>query len=290
MLVFLHIGDSNMKKLASIAIILLVITISVFAIDTNVSKLSLDDLSQLYTSVLSELRHRATEVKTSPTTSKVIKFRNFEWGTSYKDFKVAMSAEKIRNGISTAGCIDSWESKLTSYGNNPITSDIDYGYWFWAYSVKDVKVAGFNVSEIHAKFLLKHDRYTVDESEDNAQLYKAQYIFQVADGQAAYEVLAGKLTALYGEGVHQSNSSSWISTYLDTHKYIDVITWYGADDTGVYLCYSRDVVNETSAISNETLSLCYGKSNSLKLIEELIAVKSSEEIRNSISSNDLSGL
>ena len=234
--------------------------------------------------------HTQGEEAPVETAANGIQFRGMPFGTSYADFCARLDADGLTPSASLRA-ISSWEVYAKDGDLVSETKIEDGGFSCSIRSIpEDFAVAGFKVDSLQASFLKDFDEDAVYDDMDRSTLLKASYTFRITDLDASYDILSTKLSTLYGPGEEQSDSTAWFSTGGDYSEYVTWTTWYGDDNTGVYLVKHWEIYDEGNRPKEQSLWLCYGASDSVARIEALRAAFAREEMKKSADMNDLSGL
>ena len=231
------------------------------------------------------------EAEVEEVASSPILFRSIPWGISASDFSKEMEKQGIAGKISNGSTCSSWEFVRHLGTIEPTHKISDVGFSF-RNSSPDLSVSAFEVSVIDAWFLPGYDEEGVYPDEGRSSLYKARYVFDVADGKGAYEILSSKLSTLYGEGVTESEviGSVVFSTNRDYRRFADWTVWYGAENTGVVLLHEYELYKDDGQLKSERVHLTYGKTDSLEIIGNLEATIARLENEKAAASDDFEGL
>ena len=208
------------------------------------------------------------------THDSAILFRNANWGAAYSEV-----LEKLPEGVKM------YAPKVSEYWR--LTADRMFDDSSWDYykaelgcysyskssSMKNVKVAGYDVDTIYLYFL-----YTIDSNgllvkdDDHTSLIYAYYKLEPKDPDAVYTDLVSKLTSLYGDvDLHQKKSP--YTTYEQN-------LWYGADGTQVSL------VKEDYPSGSHYIYIKYGFSGADEQIAAAYNAVVLEETQNAASNTD----
>lgn len=211
---------------------------------------------------------------------KEILFRGIPWGSSTADYLSAIAKDNISGSTSNVTSVYSWEIKEGGDMDSSISRMEDAGFSVASYP-KNMNVAGVPVGDIKAYFIFTYDDDAVYSSEDKASLYKAEYDLEPADIKDTYDILADKLTGLYGQGTKAHGTQKYINvTYTENY---DAVTWTGANNTGVRLFthYRED----NGVKEYRSLSLIYGKTNSVDLFKNLTDALAREQKKEMLTDN-----
>lgn len=227
----------------------------------------------------------AAETETEEAGSEIM-FRGMPWGTSATDFITAMQSAGV-SGSASASRIYSWERLDLPGGTIQYASmKDDRGFEYSAYP-DGFMVAGLPVSEIRAYFTYGFDDETVYTTPDQSGLYHAIYSFDgVADRQATADMLYEKMCIVYGETPRMLATKQ----HNGFTGYVDYAVWEGENDTVVMLmnAYYLEPDGTPYDFYIAHLDLCYGKSNSVELIDAVGEAVAREE-REAVTDN-LDGL
>ena len=279
------------KRLCVLLVLLLLISVSAHAdANVNISEMENEELTSLYSQVLSEIKSRAfKDAASSPKKAgtEEILFRKVPWGSTPADYSSLVGVSSLR-GPSETSCY-SWEWK-----GNDISSSLhglsDSGVYIYAYP-DGFSVAGIPVESVYAYFLYNINNELPVREDTEAKLYKAYYSFEAIDMGAAYELLKGKMEALYGTAQKNENVTNvWNLSGNDYEQHDEWYVWYGANNTGVYLRtqYQIDSVDKTTKYTK--LDLVYGKTNSAEQISVLEASFAKEEMNQMLNNDSNDGL
>lgn len=274
-----------MKKLLSLALCaLLLFSFAHAEAAPDLTSMDINALYQLYEDVLAEISHRtiapASDVAAS---GSAITFRSLPWGISAPEAIDALAGSGITGRARTTSCA-SWEFKPDDDSLKTRYSVKDSGWYL--YSSNDMTVAGYPIDSVNLYFIHTFDDETVYTTEDRSFFYKAKYTFSAVDKKAAFSMLTTKLSALYGEGTPGEVSTHWWSTGGDYTGISEWVVWYGADNTAAVLEHHYEVLDSDGSIKNESLTLTYGRSDSITLLQELEAAMAREQAEEAASSFD----
>ena len=210
---------------------------------------------------------------------KEILFRNIPWGSSITEYIAAIGNDKISGNASKIHTIYSWEIKKDNDMDESELRIEDGGYYVSSYP-KNFTVAGIPVGNIYAYFMFTYDDDAVYTEEEKVSLYKAEYDLEPIDIAETFPILSEKLTGLYGQGKKAHGSQKYLNGFTE---YYETITWEGANNTGVrlYMCYRE----EDGKKDYRSLSLTYGKTNSVNLFNNLIAAITREQKKEMLKDN-----
>lgn len=215
-----------------------------------------------------------------------ILFRGIPWGVTPSEFTDAMASIGLKPSYKRSD-MPSFERDFYWTGTLRADYTLEDAGFFTNPSVKALNVAGFPVNYMGAYFCNSFDEEIVYEDQEHAQLYLAYYKFNPVDYSTSYDMLAGKLNQLYGEGEVHRASSSWSGSRGSHTTYTKWIVWQGANDTACCLWYNYDVY-DSGAVENEQLHLYYGRNNSVEMLKALEAAMAREELEQA--AGDMSGL
>lgn len=252
-------------------------------------ELTTSELTTLYGNILSELGRRSIKTTQEKLTDSEILFRGIPWGVSATQYVELMREQGINCSISDTWNCYSWEFTPSGGELEATNSMSDAGYTCNASSL-DVKVGGYNIRSIEADFLYTYDADNVYTGEDKSSFYRAIYYFDVVDPASTFEILRGKLSSLYGEGVSEKTSTGYWSTGGDFHEYSEWTVWYGHNDTGVVLWRNYQILDSDGSVKKDSVRLQYGKTNSLIVMAELEAAQAREELEEAMNPSDVNGL
>ena len=279
-----------MKKMLAVmlSLILLLCACPVSAeTDIDFSSMTSDELAHVYQQVLTEtLKRGFPSDKPETAGEKAITFRGIPWGTTYAEAKDLLSADGISFNLKKEDC-RSWEADFYWTGKVAAKYSFEKSGYFGNPSCSGMTVGGFPATYLGLYFLKGYDDNDVYEDEEHAQFYLAYYYMKPVDMAGAYDVLCGKLSQLYGEGKERYETSSWSGSSGSHVTHTKWTTWYGAEDTGVYIWYNYEKY-ENGSIEDETMYIVYGKSNSIELLQGLEAAMAREQLEQAES--DMSGL
>ena len=281
-----------MKKLLAmvLCLVLLLGAIPAYAEGTlSPEELTTSELTALYGNILAELGRRSIKTTKEKLTDSEILFRGIPWGISATQYVEMLKEQGINSSTSNVWNCYSWEFTPTGGELKASNSMSDAGYTCSARDV-DVKVGGFNISSIESDFLYTYDAHNVYTEEDKSSFYRAIYYFDVIDSASTFEVLKGKLSSLYGEGVSERTSTGYWSTGGNFHEYSEWTVWYGQNDTGVVLWRNYQILDSDGSVQKDSVRLQYGKTNSLIVMAELEAAQAREELEEAMNSSDVNGL
>lgn len=211
---------------------------------------------------------------------KEITFRGIPWGSSIPDYLSAIAKDSLSGNPSKIYNIYSWENKEGNDMDESVSVIEDGGYYVNSYP-KAMSVAGVPVERIYAYFMFTFDDNALFTDEEKVSLYKAEYDLAPVDIGETFDILTTKLTGLYGQGTKAHGSQKYINTtYTDDY---DTVTWYGPNDTGVRLFTHYRA--ENGAKEYRSLSLIYGKTNSVDLFKELTEAMAREQKKEMLTDN-----
>lgn len=276
-----------MKRIIALLLMLLMLGATALA-ETDYTSLETSELYTIYGDVLAELLRRSQPIeRPDATTETEILFRGIPWDATPQQFTDAMAAISISPRYNNTYDMPSFERDFYWTGTLKALYTLEDSGYFCNPSLNNLNVAGFPASYMGAYFRHGFDAENVYEDEDHAQLYLAYYKFNPVDYTTAYDMLAGKLNQLYGEGEVHLSTSGWSGSSGHHTTYTNWTVWQGANDTACCLWYNYDVY-DSGAIEEQELFLYYGKSNSVNLLKELEAAMAREQLEQAAS--DMSGL
>lgn len=256
----------------------------------DLTKMSITELTSLYTDVLAEIKARTfSEAASTPgnISDEEILFRKIPWNSSPDEYSSLVGISSLR-GPSETSCY-SWEWKGNDIGSS-LHSLSDSGVYVYAFP-KDFSVAGIPVESVYAYFLYSIDNDLPVREESAARLYKAEYSFEAIDMAAAYEMLKGKMENLYGSAKKNENVTNvWNLSGNDYEQHDEWYVWYGKNDTGVYLKTQYQIDSVDATIKYTDLKLVYGKTNSSALLSALEASFAKEEMEQMMNNDNNDGL
>lgn len=276
-----------MKKIIALLLMLMLLPGSAALAETDYAAMETSELYQTYEAVLAEILRRSQPIeRPEDTTNTIITFRGIPWGATPSEFSDAMSSIGLKPSYKDYD-MPSFERDFYWTGTLKASHTLEDSGFFTNPSVKDLNVAGFPVNYMGAYFHYGFDDENVYEDQEHAQLYLAYYKFNPVDFSTAYDMLAGKLNQLYGEGVVHKTTSGWSASSGSYTTYTNWIVWQGADSTGVCLWYNYDMY-DNGKIEDQELFLYYGRSDSVELLRSLEAAMAREELEQAAA--DMSGL
>ena len=203
-----------------------------------------------------------------------ILFRNAKWGSNYSTV-LSLLPEGVKM----------YSPKVSEYWR--LTDDRMFDESSWDYykaelgcyayskssSMKNVKVAGYEVDTIYLYFLYEvgADGLLIKDDTHTSLMY-AYYKLEPKDPDAVYADLVAKLTSLYGDvDLHQQRSP-----YITYEQNL----WYGADGTMVSL------VKEDYPSGSHYIYIKYGVSGADEQIKAAYDAVVLEETKNAASDTD----
>lgn len=193
-----------------------------------------------------------------------ITFKGIPWYTT----KAEVEKELFKDGAASHGILGNpneiYRMGATDYSNVTMGTDRvdDGGYRGW-YS--GISVAGYDVEDTYACYVYPiNDDGTINESEDEAELYFGWYKFEKEKYEGLkelYDDLNTKLVSLYGEA--QENATEYFTTLtwkdseenqirlLINSKETYVTLGYMAADADVRLDEAQEAVAKTKALEEE---------------------------------------
>lgn len=211
---------------------------------------------------------------------KEILFRGIPWGSSITEYTAAIGKDKISGNVSSIRSIYSWEIKQKNDMDESVLRIEDGGYYVSSYP-KNFAVAGVPVSNIYAYFMFSHDDDGVYTEEDKVSLYMAKYDLEPMDIAETFSILSEKLNNLYGQGKKAHGAQEYLNGFTEHYN---TVTWEGTNNTGVrlFMCYRE----EDGKKEYRSLSLVYGKTNSVDLFNDLIAAITREQKKEMLTDNN----
>jgi len=210
---------------------------------------------------------------------KEILFRGIPWGSSITEYIAAVGKDKISGSASSIRTIYSWEIKEKKDMDESVLRIEDGGYYVSSFP-KNFSVAGVPVGNIYAYFMFSHDDDGIYTEEDKVSLYKAEYDLKPMDIAETFPILSEKLSGLYGQGKKEHGSQKYLNGFTEHYE---TVTWKGKNNTGVrlFMCYRE----EDGKKEYRSLSLVYGKTNSVDLFNDLIAAITREQKKEMLTNN-----
>ena len=179
-----------------------------------------------------------------------ITFRDIPWGTSYTSVNemlgslsfLPIAGEGYVSPSVDAVLLDNDIEGINFEYNdiNIVASALD----------PELDVAGYTTSDVSLYFAYSVENGTVLKTEENSQLYEAQYRIEPTDLQSAKVDLIEKLSSLYGSPAKESESRN-IFDHFETYTY-----WYGANDTELVL-KTEDTSNDTTGFFVDVITISY---------------------------------
>lgn len=287
------------KHIVAILLIACLMSSNTFALAENFdpSRYDTQTLINMQAAINAEIANRQVSAASSlipaPGFDGEIKFRNLEWG---------IDADSIIKQLTSEGVFSPKPSIHNDYYIGPWSLDPDVhkvsgaGISAYEYSFADsFKVAGYSLSSASVYCMFDHTADTVDRRSETSHFYKAEMKFEISDGDYAFADLTNKLSSLYGEPITNEKTSGFWSTGGNYHQFESWSSWYGANNTAVYLYHSYDIMDDDQRRTHEELIVSYGKTdsqNELKAVETAIQQEAvnAERERLQESANDTSGL
>lgn len=225
-----------------------------------------------------------SEVKVS---DKEILFNDIPWGSNPTTVSELMGEDMF---LSKDSFVKNWDFAYSPY----TTGSHQGGHILYD---SNVEVAGYSV-DATMYFLYSVDA-GLNRSVEASQFYLASYEFNVVDLGATYDDLKKKLTALYGEGTEEIDTSTHYQVavvgdgYSGTYDVLKkVSTWVGKNDTQVVLVCSI-LLDDVDVFTSEFLQLTYGKTDidsQIEAINEAILEEKAQEEANNRDPSNTSGL
>lgn len=248
---------------------------------------STEEVGQIYRESLAEMLHRSRKTESSALSGeKEITFRSVPWNCTPEVLSAALADSMIAIHLREDEC-ESWESDFEWTGKLVPVMYLDNSGFYSSNSPEELKVAGYPVKKMYTYFAYDFDKENIYKNVEQSRFYKARYDIEAVDTKAAYEILSQKLSQLYGVGEKHFKTSSWSSSSGKHTTFTEWIVWFGANNTGVYLWYNYDEY-EDGRIENETISIIYGKSDSMIMLQNLKAALAYEQLKEAL--EDTEGL
>lgn len=276
----------DLLRILLVCVLIASITLSVAA-DSIIdwASYSTEEVEQIYAESFAEMMHRSQKAKSSTISSdKEITFRSVPWTCIPEVLSASMADSGISLQLLEGNC-QSWESDFYWTGTLAPIMMLDNGGFFSNNSPKNMTVAGYPVKTLYTYFAYDYDKENVYKDVEQSKFYKARYDIDAIDTKATYDILNQKLSQLYGEGVKHLETSGWTSSAGHSTKYTDWIVWYGANNTGVYLWYNY-VKFDDGHIEDETISIIYGKSDSMIMLQNLKAALAYQQLKEALENTD----
>lgn len=221
-----------------------------------------------------------------------ILFRGMPWGTSVTEFSARIQTDMLKSGnntISDKYTLYSWENGTKKNMDDPLYSLKDAGYR--CFTFPDAQVAGIPINEIEAYFTFTYENSTIYRGEDESSLYYAEYDLKPVDIGMTFPILKEKMTSLYGSG-HEESATVNVTNLggNDYTRYLETVTWYGANNTGVRLFMQYHVDKVDGTTEYKYLKLTYGKTNSVELLTDLKDALAKEEMNKVLTDTSTDGL
>lgn len=193
-----------------------------------------------------------------------ILFRNIPWGSNPNVANNLLGGEML---LSEDFYIKDWSCAYDIFsagvcpGGHALIGSLD-------------EVAGYPVfmTTLYFMYSLQEE---IDHSIDASEFYLANYQFDVADVDAAYDDLKNKLTDLYGTGTEKRDTvthSQWAvmgEGYSGKYDTLErCTTWIGGNNTQIVLMCSS-LIDDVDVFNGNFLLLTYGKTDIDQRLESL---------------------
>lgn len=273
-----------MKKRIALALFVLMLFSCAAADDPALDAMTDTELFVLYGNVVAEIMHRNAPQQQINPTSGVITFRGIPWGTSASEALEILRSGGLSGSIEASSC-PSWEFKdyqgkavsrysLSSPSGRMLKVD------------NELTVGGYPATTTQLFFMQGFDDENVYDDDAKSTFYLGRYYLKPGNYRAAFDQLIEKLSLLYGNGVRGTYDTHWRSSGGDYTSMSEWVVWYGSNDTAVRLEYRYEITDAEKTVRDEQLTLNYGKSNSILLMQELEAAQTREETEAAASSFD----
>lgn len=260
-----------MKKMIILLAMVAALLMSTACADNPYLYMTDEELNTAYQQITAELFRRSFGGTQMTPERAEITFRGMPWGTSAAVFYETMLADGV-NGAVTAKTIYSWERTDLSKG------EVRYAYMpdgcGFEYSAMPENLIAFGVpvSEIRAYFTYGYDANGLHRLPEQSSLYHVVYSFDgVEDRVATADMLYDSMCALYGP----AERIVAVKQYDGFAGYIDHAIWEDGHGNAVMLMNARYLKPDGSPYTNYIwhLDLCYGKTNSVELMQAVNAAK-----------------
>ena len=209
------------------------------------------------------------------TSGKEILFRGIPWNTTHAETKKALEKECPEGHLYSISdvLVPYPECILDSF---PLQSIAQGGT---SLLCSQYTAGGYDLSTMQLYFSYTVENDLVNRERD--EFYAARYVFNVLDHETVYESLRKKLTSLYGEGVEEiQTSTSFIAAWDYSGAYeenIIEVTWLGANNTAVKLCWISSDNMAESVQMNCGISMAYYKTDHVEQLDELLQTLKEEQ-------------
>lgn len=277
-----------MKKTAVLLVLVLALLVSAACADNPYASMTDEELNLAYQQITEEMNARTmAKTQTQPQEGDIT-FRGIPWGTSATEFAAVMKEAGV-SGSASKQMIYSWERINLAEGVVTCTTIADDRGFVYRVTPKNFSVAGVPVSEISAYFTYGYDAETVYTTPEQSSLYHAVYSFDgVADPLATADVLYQKMCSVYGE-TPRMMATKPKSNFTG---YYDYAIWEDGNGNAVLLIntyyLNTDGTPYTGYVWN--LDLCYGKTNSVELIDAVTQAMAREESEAMAADSSVDGL
>lgn len=270
-----------MKRLIALLVVLCLLCQPIFAMATNLSDLSDEELNLLHTLVEEEIERRKAKEQQENTYNQSVDhegeivFAGVPWGIGLTDLQACMQYKGYNFNLRIVDA---------AYSLPVWTYDFRHD---WEYNVKDsgysvyigsgTTIAGYNVDYIYLYSHYDFGNNYINTDKDASHYYMAEIhlALEYEHVDRSYEDLRAKLDSLYGQ--HQEVSFHSVD-YTYTYS-----VWEGANNTAV--CLYKGVKDDDDF---RHLNLMYGRTDSDKILAALDAVRVS--LIPPADSSDTSGL
>ena len=193
--------------------------------------------------------------------SKPIQFQGVAWGSDYSEVVNAIpDSVRILNPVKLQFFYPVEDMMYKAGGKgNQLKAEIGCYAYAGSGSLKEIKVAGYEVKDLYLYFI-----YTPDENgklirdKEHTALYYAFYRMEPENPDAVYEDLVAQMTALYGDAdAEEQDESLMISDKM--------VLWHGAEGTMI------SVYRHTAFGGKQEIFVKYGFKGGNDLMNEAYA-------------------
>lgn len=208
--------------------------------------------------------------------SSEIVFQNIPWGASIVDVERLLKEQGATNDNYD---VDTRVESLSYGPNTGHMTEQGLGCRIWDFGVpSQYRIAGYSVDSLFAYCYYDYEEAKVHRDAASSHFILIELELSVTNADVAFSDLSAKLSSLYGIETVLEDSTGWISSggNYDTHETWSV--WKGDNNTAVVLYQEKDIMRSDSSITKNKLTLAYGKTDMLSVLQELTNADYQEKV------------